>query len=264
MIINNTHKFVFIHNPKCGGTSVRSVLQSFDETGGKFTCRVDHHPKLGLLDYVHIPLERLKDYFPGEFRKVEAYTSFVLVRDPLERFLSALAQHMKMYRNVSIKEMTLDQISLESVLICEYLASVDIIDNPAYIHFEKQYRFVEVEERQIVDVVLPVSLMDSLMDSLGAILGQQLKIDEPKNQSRVYRSPSRQALVDGLHPVFGSIVSRALPEKAKDVVRSMIYQSTKQIGLAERLPPDVREFVSAHYQKDIALYERSMMGVAKV
>jgi hypothetical protein len=56
MIVSDRHRFVFIHIPKCAGTSVRNVLEGFDETGGRFNTRIADDPKFGRLDYTHLPL----------------------------------------------------------------------------------------------------------------------------------------------------------------------------------------------------------------
>jgi hypothetical protein len=89
MIISDRHHFVFAHIPKCAGTSVRDALQHLDDRDGFYTGRVDQHPTLGLLDYVHIPLFNLRDHFRSEFEKAGDYWSFAVVRDPFGRFPSA-------------------------------------------------------------------------------------------------------------------------------------------------------------------------------
>lgn len=33
MIISHRHRFVFFHNPKAGGTSVRAALEQFNDIG---------------------------------------------------------------------------------------------------------------------------------------------------------------------------------------------------------------------------------------
>ncbi len=80
MIISDKHQFAFVHIPKCAGTSLRSILQHFDDRGSKFTGRVDHHTELGELDYVHIPLFALREHFRPEFEAVQQYWSFAVVR----------------------------------------------------------------------------------------------------------------------------------------------------------------------------------------
>ena len=97
MILSKPHKFAFIHIPKCAGTTVRNLLQSFDSMEGHFTSRVDTHPVLGQLDYVHMPLFVLRDYFPEEFEMVRDYWSFCCDAGSFARFASSVSQHLKMY-----------------------------------------------------------------------------------------------------------------------------------------------------------------------
>jgi len=110
MIISDRHKFVFIHIPKCAGLYIRSKLETYDDTDGAFSSRVEPHPELGVLDYVHIPLFTLRDYFPQEYAKVAEYWSFSVVRDPYKRFPSSLTQLFRMYADERIEEKSTREI----------------------------------------------------------------------------------------------------------------------------------------------------------
>ena len=50
MIISDRNKFVFIHIPKCAGTSIRSRVEHLDDRNGAYSSRLDEHPELGLLN----------------------------------------------------------------------------------------------------------------------------------------------------------------------------------------------------------------------
>lgn len=89
MIISDRHHYVFAHIPKCTETSVRDALQHLDDRDGFYTGRLDQHPALGLLDYVHIPLVTLRDHFRPELEKAGDHWSFAVVRGPIGRFPSA-------------------------------------------------------------------------------------------------------------------------------------------------------------------------------
>lgn len=49
MIIDDRHRFVFVHIPKCAGTSVRQVLKQFDSYEGRWANAKREHPELGRL-----------------------------------------------------------------------------------------------------------------------------------------------------------------------------------------------------------------------
>jgi hypothetical protein len=88
MIINKTNRFAFVHIPKCGGTSVRKVLDTFNEWSYLGNPWIGETKKLGTVHFSHLPLQALRILFPEDLELVLKYESFALVRDPYERFFS--------------------------------------------------------------------------------------------------------------------------------------------------------------------------------
>ena len=82
MIISDKEKFVFVHIPKCAGTSVRSRIEHLDDRSGAYSGRLEQHPELGLLNYVHLPLQTLSDHFPAEFECIKSYRSLAVLGIP--------------------------------------------------------------------------------------------------------------------------------------------------------------------------------------
>ncbi len=98
MLISDSHKFVFLHNPKTAGTSARSALRKYDSTDEKFWRTFDS--RLRLRDMAHMPMAELKCFFPDEFEKVSRYFTFGFVRDPLARFVSGFNEtHKSLYKD---------------------------------------------------------------------------------------------------------------------------------------------------------------------
>lgn len=93
MLISDSHRFVFIHNPKCGGTTVRTALAPFDTNSDFFW----HKMKIeGIeIDKAHIPLTILRDHFGEVYGKIGRYFTFALVRDPYARVVSAFNENHK-------------------------------------------------------------------------------------------------------------------------------------------------------------------------
>ncbi len=90
MIFSDTHKFVFLHNPKCGGMTIRKSLEPFDTTGLLFwgRARFDRNST----SKEHMPLGLFRQLFPEHFARMAEYFSFVFVRDPYARAVSAFNQ----------------------------------------------------------------------------------------------------------------------------------------------------------------------------
>ena len=87
MIISDTHRFVFIHNPKCAGTTVRKNIEILDTRDNFFWMYEDFHGRK--VDKAHLPLNILRLMYPNDYSLLEEYFVFGFVRNPYDRFVSA-------------------------------------------------------------------------------------------------------------------------------------------------------------------------------
>ena len=88
MIISDRRQFVFIHNPKCAGTALRAVLMPFDTTGNFFWLHDTCNGRK--IDKAHMPLFMMRQRFPEYFALLPRYLTFMAVRNPFTRAISAL------------------------------------------------------------------------------------------------------------------------------------------------------------------------------
>ena len=267
MILSKPHKFAFIHIPKCAGTTVRNLLQFFDSTEGHFTSRVDTHPVLGQLDYVHIPLFALRDYFPEEFEMVRDYWSFTVTRDPFARFASSVSQHLKMYTDRPI-HMCAEKEVRKAIDECIGYLSNQPRENhrlpPEYIHFQRQVDYVQLDGVAIIDALYTVADIDILLDDICHHVGIPLRPPvgrdhSAKNQSVVFRGEVLRSIINLARPLTNR-VGLILPEKVKKRVRDYVYvpRDTRMNGLFTA--NCVCDFVEKYYTEDIALYEKAKSG----
>jgi hypothetical protein len=97
MIISDTHKVVFLHNPKCAGTTVRNTLTVIDTRANFFWNTLTHQGRE--MDKAHLPLSIFQEIFPSDFSLLESYFTFGLVRCPYRRVISAVGQaNLKHYK----------------------------------------------------------------------------------------------------------------------------------------------------------------------
>lgn len=262
MIISDKYQFAFVHIPKCAGTTVRTPLQRMDDCDGFFTSRVDHHPDLGLLDYVHIPLFTLRDYFSSEFEKVQNYWSFAVMRDPHSRFASSISQRLKKYRNQPIQNCSAVEIKEE------IKRSIDFLENqlrynhhlPAeYIHFQKQVDYILLDGKQIVDDLYTVDEVDLLLAAVSKRVGCNLCAGgndgqmPQDNRSMVYRNELFRLLMKSTRPVT-RLAARTLSENSRQKLRNMIYIRRDQRLESVFSSDYVQDFIQNYYQDDIALW----------
>ena len=91
-LINRNEKMLFIHNKKCGGTSIRNILQKngfeiYKKPNVRYTKEIKKrwlNSEIGLLDYLELDVIDVNDYY-----------TFTNIRDPYDRF----ASFYQSYRN---------------------------------------------------------------------------------------------------------------------------------------------------------------------
>jgi hypothetical protein len=87
MIVSERRGFVFVHNPKCAGTTVRTALSPFDTTGN-FFWGFDQW-RGHKIDKAHLPLFVFKSKYPEYFSLLAKSLVFMFVRNPYQRAISA-------------------------------------------------------------------------------------------------------------------------------------------------------------------------------
>jgi len=262
MIIDDENRFVFVHIPKCAGTSVRVALKRFDSTQGLFANHRGHHPDLGHIDLGHIPLSVLREYYFDTYEKIRQYFSFTVMRDPYSRFASSLSQHHNMYGEKPFKNMNERELRQAIDDAISYLTrhSAEKCLPYNYIHFQSQHSYIFCQGKQQVTTIYDIKNIEKMFEDIGSLVGQTIfKEDKEKNvhigRAMSYRSDIIGYCMDGLSPKLSGLVHRILPRRAKDILRNIIYVSRdgkfKSLFEAE----DVKSFISEYYAEDIRLYQ---------
>ena len=123
-------KLFFVHIPKCAGLSIYRGLDAIAEFPWASFARDNKeaeaalrdrvtpfgytHAELGEIHQAHIPLAILARDFPETFALLEHSTSFAVLRDPRDRFISALRQHLREFDELLL---AVGQCSCPSVAI---------------------------------------------------------------------------------------------------------------------------------------------------
>lgn len=267
MIISDSHRFAFIHVPKCAGTSVRKCLDQFDDRNGLFANPSGHHPALGAVDLGHLPLFVLREHFAEAFEAVREYWSFALVRDPFDRFASSLAQRIAMYGDRRLPDHSLEEVEREVDRVMAHLRDVPRgrLLTPDYIHFQPQVDYLFLDGQRVVQSVYRVDQIDRLLKDVSRRVGiDLLKADGGRvpieNRSITYRNDAVRRVAELGRLVFGPLAT-GLPEAAKRRVRSYIYAPRdKWLGKSFRRD-EVRQFIADYYRDDIAFWNAALAGI---
>ncbi|WP_345988014.1 sulfotransferase family 2 domain-containing protein [Sulfurimonas sp. HSL1-2] len=268
MIISDKYKFVFVHIPKCAGSYVRDKLIAYDDTNGMFTKRVAYHQDLGLLDYVHLPLSTLQQYFPEEYAKIKNYWSFVIVRDPYKRFPSSFSQHVLMYEKKRIYNLKRKEITRSLDKAISYLSQYgDQKQLPAeYIHFQKQKDYIYFEEEKIIDSLFLIDDLHTCQEVFKQNTGLDIlfhKNDDKINEMVVVKNQALKTTLDFVRPL-SDMVTKHFSEEVKQYIRSFVYVPRDKRFKDIFQSNYVLDFVSNYYKEDIDLVDRTGKVLKKV
>lgn len=258
MIISDRHRFIFVHIPKCAGTSVRGALQPYDDSGGRFDQHVGEDPAFGRVDFTHLPLDLLAAMFPEDYAKFADYASFCVVRDPFQRFPSAVAQHVKMYRGKLLASLDRREVAEEIDAAIAHLGRVTRVSDPEHIHLAPQTDFVFRDGVQVVRSVFALERLDRLAEAVSAHLGHEVTPFGRQNQAMVFRQPALRPLM-----MAGStLAKRLLPEGLSSTLRARARQIWLRAGDGDTddafAADHVRAFIAEYYRDDIALHRRAL------
>lgn len=164
MIVSDSEKFVFVHNPKCGGMSWHRTLEPYD-TRDNFYFEWRTLPGGRTLDMAHITPGQMKRYFPDDFERVAGYTKFVFVRNPYTRFLSAVSQYLKLGPKEKRAALLADRDAFYA--FAANVALYRLFPGPVardhrLVHFRPQVDFAEVDGARWVDHVFHLEARDEI------------------------------------------------------------------------------------------------------
>ncbi|WP_171239020.1 sulfotransferase family 2 domain-containing protein [Ruegeria sp. HKCCA5763] len=262
MILSDRHRFVFIHVPKCAGTSVRASVLPYHDADERFLKTVERHPELGEIDFRHLPLHLLRDLDPDAFEKLKLYDSYALLRDPFQRFRSSLAQRAKMYLGKEFAQLEPKEIREEIDKVISYLNSAPEVIASNFIHFARQSDFVQMDGVRLVRNLYPVERLDLFGMELGQHLGVERLEFGHANRTMTFRYPQMKHIMRQ----GSALVRRVLPQPAHEMLRGTARRLLMEPDDPETLPEfddgHVRDFVTSYYADDIAMHREVLADTA--
>ena len=209
MIVDDAHGFVFVHIPKCAGSTVRAHLAPGSWARGRTGVWLEEHPELGTVDLAHLPLYTLKAYAPDAYRKVADYDAFALVRSPEKRFPSSFAQWSRQYGGHPLDSLSARQVAEAVEHILERLdreGGTRRLLPYRYVFFQPQVDYIFDGQRRWVDNVFDVARVEALVRELQERQGTlptswQARALEAKNATRSYRNEAVRRSTELVRPL---------------------------------------------------------------
>jgi hypothetical protein len=137
----SAHQLVFVHVPKCAGKSICDLLpldedrfevmlrQDLEGADAKPIADMDPacmtHGALGRIHTKHLPLAVLRAHFPTLWHSLEQSRSFAMLRDPRDRFISAVFQRLREMKGRGATELDDAAVVQEAESTCEWLDQRD-------------------------------------------------------------------------------------------------------------------------------------------
>lgn len=186
MIISHRYKFIFIAIPKTGTHAVRSALRPSLGPDDWEQVQLHHQSRLPIdrfkeLPHGHITGAEIKPHLPPEVWR--EYLKFSVVRDPVERFISACFfkfQHNKVFRQNPLGFMH---------LLFESSTALD------HLMFKPQAQFL-CDEKDLI-VVDQIARTESLEGDLNGILNRLGLPSTKLVKANVTQFDRSQFVVDG-------------------------------------------------------------------
>ncbi len=172
MVISDTRKFIFLHNPKVAGTSIRQPLKRYDTRQDFFWGLTTGATLKRPVDKAHMALEDMRILFPGDFNLLDEYFVFVFVRHPLERFVSSFTQFIKQ----NCKQLNYQQCNRNQLLdmLGDFTRNELTFDkiryDVNYRHFMPQYYIAYCNGKCKADYIGHLDRLESDMGNISRII----------------------------------------------------------------------------------------------
>jgi len=172
MIVSDSNRFVFIHNPKAAGTSIRKALGAH-RGAGLDLWGYALYPSMGrVLDIAHMPLDILIQAHPELFMKIQGYFAFGFVRNPIQRYFSSVHQFILNFTTDINREVIFRNKALFEAYVNEFadfaLNQERIDKDYRFAHFTQQSRYFFMYDVPCAKF-FKVEQMDDLPSELTAL-----------------------------------------------------------------------------------------------
>ena len=162
MVISDTKKFIFLHNPKTAGSALRKELITRYDTRNNFYWGLVRNDAMNLrIDKAHMPMDIFRVLYPKDYELLDEYFVFSFTRNPFDRYVSSFFEYIKHHRkDIVLADKTKADI-LE--LLTDFTDTLDreAIDHKTmYRHFMPQHKIIYDGIKCKSDVIGKIETID--------------------------------------------------------------------------------------------------------
>ena len=254
MLISRTYGFAYLHIPKCAGSSVRHQLQPLNEVHERFG-GWRFHEEIGWFDAQHTPLARLRHSFPEDFQLLATLDVFAVCRDPVTRFISALAQRLREFRGRAVETFEPPEIRREVDEVIEHLEVAAPFPHIEFVHFARQSDYIELDGRRFVSFLYPIERLHRMLAELKERTGYRLDPSYHGNASQRPRVASIDASLRFRAGLSRSLLPARLYRRLRDKARRRLMTTTNDALSRTVLGyDDAMTFIEQFYAQDFRIH----------
>lgn len=273
MLLYDGGKLAFLHVPKNGGKSIRAALEArfpveLGPTAADLGMTTDElaaglaggdgiaHPALGQVKLEHLPLTFWHEYFPQTFAAFAKSRSLVLLRDPRDRFFSAILQRLGEYQDMKTLRADDPVVTEEAMRVCDWLDGRGAFSDMEYIHFTRQSDYVELDGARHVTALFPLDRTDAAEAWIAEGAGEAIEVthDHARREPKAWAKP--------IQPVVRFVGRNLIPGPIKRAIyplwrASGAFEDASKRYKAIELDPKVESFIDQYYARDGELLEEA-------
>jgi len=256
VIVLEKQKLFFVHIPKTGGTSVRQKLTAISGQEDIYGGKVRQFDGIGSVNIGHATLRTLCDHMPNLFEKLKCYDSFAAVRNPMNRFRSAMYYRLSRFRNI-------DVVAGQPFSMCDECAKViEALDRHEgqlprpFMHFQRQIDFVQMDGLQLVKHLYTLETLDALMREMGRRMGVDNATIGQYNRSLRLRVGKTHRVVRALNAVAKLVLPYRAYHRLKAATVPIVAKQLNAPLTETGIKQDQLDFLIRYYAADRALYDR--------
>lgn len=267
MIVSRKHGFVFMHNPKVAGSSVRQVLDGWrDPEIELFDVDPDPASALHRIDRAHIGIAEFRSYYPDLWSQTKTLPFFVLTRDPLKRFLSSVNEYSRVYGEIDIRFADVPvrrRVLFGLIERLEKLGQTEkVLESLDLTHFRPQWIYLQPPEGERIELhAFDLSDMTRFTSELSSRIGAPLDFGR-ENSSEQFDLPGPMRKILANNAIKKRL--RRLPGTTWAMKRlrghgARTAQSTERLGMSGRYglnadeTNNVETFVRHFYARDYSV-----------